>query len=80
MSATATGPKARPTLPPIWKMDCAIPFAPPDARRATFDDSGCSTDEPTPTKATDNNTAGKLLATESNSKPVSVKHMPTTNP
>ena len=44
--------------------------------RATFDDSGCSTDEPTPTNATDSSTSRKLSATDSNSRPDSVKHMP----
>ena len=57
-----------------------MPFAPPNASCATFEDSGCRTDEPTPTKATDNRTNGKLWATESSSSPVSVKHMPTTKP
>ena len=57
-----------------------MPLAPPEAMRATFDDSGCSTDEPTPTSATATSTKGKLSATDSNSRPASVKHMPTASP
>ena len=40
MKAAASGPTADPALPPTWKSDCASPCCPPDAIRATRDDSG----------------------------------------
>ncbi|KAG1079012.1 hypothetical protein G6F40_016483 [Rhizopus arrhizus] len=39
-SAASSGPSAEPTLPPTWKSDCARPWRPPEAMRATRDDSG----------------------------------------
>ncbi len=38
--AASSGPVAVPTLPPTWKMDCARPCRPPEAMRATREDSG----------------------------------------
>src|SRR5580693_5643520 len=38
--AAPTGPRADPTLPPTWNSDCASPGRPPEAMRATRDDSG----------------------------------------
>ena len=38
-------------LPPTWNTDCAKPYRPPEARRATRDDSGWNTAEPSPTMA-----------------------------
>ena len=40
MAAVSKGPMAEPVLPPTWKVDCAVPKRPPDARRATRDASG----------------------------------------
>ena len=40
MNAANSGPSAVPAFPPTWKSDCASPCWPPDARRATRDDSG----------------------------------------
>src|ERR1700720_377032 len=40
MNAASSGPVADPVLPPTWKIDCAAPCCPPDAMRATRDDSG----------------------------------------
>ena len=46
MNAASSGPSAEPTLPPTWNSDCARPCRPPDAMRATREDSGWNTDEP----------------------------------
>ena len=45
--------------------------------RATREDSGWNTEEPTPTSATAIRIAGKLEAVESSSKPLSENPMPT---
>src|SRR6266436_6681761 len=39
-NAARRGPSAEPALPPTWKSDCAIPCCPPEAMRATREDSG----------------------------------------
>ena len=39
-AAATNGPIALPVLPPTWNTDCARPWRPPDANRATRDDSG----------------------------------------
>ena len=49
----SNGPIALPALPPTWNTDCAMPYRPPDAARATRDDSGWNTAEPSPTSAAD---------------------------
>ena len=49
MKAAASGATAWPKLPPTWKTDCASPCRPPDAMRATREDSGWKTEEPSPT-------------------------------
>jgi hypothetical protein len=51
MNAASSGPIAEPVLPPTWNSDWAKPCRPPEAMRATRDDSGWNTDEPTPTSA-----------------------------
>jgi hypothetical protein len=38
--AASSGPMDEPTLPPTWNIDCASPWAPPEAMRATREDSG----------------------------------------
>ena len=38
--AASSGPMALPALPPTWKIDCARPWRPPEARRAMREDSG----------------------------------------
>src|SRR5713226_3867190 len=38
--AARSGPSAEPALPPTWKSDCAMPCCPPEAMRATREDSG----------------------------------------
>ena len=38
--AAKSGPIALPVLPPTWKIDWASPCCPPEAMRATRDDSG----------------------------------------
>src|ERR1700674_1981249 len=40
MKAASKGPSASPALPPTWKSDCAKPCCPPEAIRATREDSG----------------------------------------
>ncbi len=76
-SAASSGPSAEPALPPTWNTDCASPCWPPDAIRATRDDSGWNTDEPQPTSAAATSSIGKLDATDISSSPASVKPMPT---
>src|SRR5258707_757903 len=39
-SVASSGPNADPALPPTWNSDCAMPCCPPEAMRATRDDSG----------------------------------------
>ena len=48
MNAASSGPIAEPVLPPTWNSDCAKPWRPPDAMRATRDASGWNTEEPMP--------------------------------
>ena len=47
-AAAASGPNALPVLPPTWKNDCANPYRPPEAARATREDSGWKIDDPVP--------------------------------
>ena len=79
MSAARSGPTALPPLPPTWKMDCARPCWPPEARRAMREDSGWKMDEPVPTSAAASSTASKLPATDSSNRPHSVEPMPSTS-
>ena len=51
MKAASKGPTAWPTLPPSWNTDWARPCRPPDARRATREDSGWKIEEPIPISA-----------------------------
>ena len=51
MKAASSGPSAVPKLPPTWNTDCASPCCPPEASRATREDSGWNTDEPMPISA-----------------------------
>ena len=44
MKAASSGPIARPTLPPTWNTDWARPWRPPEASRATREDSGWKTE------------------------------------
>ena len=39
-NATISGPTAEPTFPPTWNSDWASPYWPPEAMRASRDDSG----------------------------------------
>ena len=75
-AAASSGPTALPVLPPTWKIDCASPGCPPEARRAMREDSGWNTDEPVPTRAAATSTVAKLGATDSSSRPHSVEPMP----
>jgi hypothetical protein len=50
-AAASSGPSAVPVLPPTWNSDCAMPCLPPEAMRATREDSGWKIDEPVPTRA-----------------------------
>ncbi len=76
-AAASSGPIALPTLPPTWNSDCASPCRPPEAMRATRDDSGWKIDEPVPTSAAASSSVPKLGATDISSSPTSVKPMPT---
>ena len=51
MKAASSGPAEEPRLPPTWKIDCASPCLPPEAMRATREDSGWNTEEPVPMSA-----------------------------
>ena len=53
MKAASSGPSDWPKLPPTWNSDCAKPWRPPEAARATRDASGWKIAEPTPISATD---------------------------
>ena len=59
MKAASSGPIADPALPPTWKSDCAKPCRPPEAIRATRDDSGWKIDEPMPTQPTATSTSAE---------------------
>ena len=54
MKAASSGPIAWPKLPPTWNSDCARPYRPPEARRATREDSGWKIAEPRPISAAPN--------------------------
>ena len=58
MNAATSGPIAEPVLPPTWNSDCASPCRPPDAIRATREDSGWKTAEPRPTSPADSSRPG----------------------
>src|SRR5262245_61026114 len=79
MKAASSGPVEDPKLPPTWKSDCANPCLPPDASRATREDSGWNTDEPMPTNATAIRIAAYVGATDNNSNPINVKAIPIGN-
>ena len=55
----------------------APPCCPPDAIRATRDDSGWNTDDPTPTSATASRIMPKRGANAKSSRPESVNPIPT---
>jgi hypothetical protein len=74
--AASSGPIAWPALPPTWNRDCARPYLPPEASRATRDDSGWKIDEPMPTSPAENSSIAKLCAWDSSSRPISVEPMP----
>ena len=74
--AAASGPTAEPALPPTWKSDCASPCCPPEAIRATREDSGWKTALPNPTIPADSSTIGKLPAAESRMSPTRVNVIP----
>src|SRR6187401_1655575 len=76
MNAASSGPVDAPALPPTWNNDWANPWRPPDASRATRDDSGWKMDDPMPTSATATRMMPKAGATDSSSRPRSVKPMP----
>ena len=63
INAASSGPMADPVLPPTWNSDWANsdwadPCNPPEAMRATRDELGGNTDEPTPTSAAANKIVG----------------------
>ncbi len=76
-AAATSGPSALPVLPPTWNSDCARPCCPPEAMRATRDDSGWKIDEPVPTSAAASSTIAKLGEYASRTRPDKVKVMPT---
>jgi hypothetical protein len=76
MNAASNRPIDEPALPPTWKSDCASPCCPPEAIRATRDDSGWNTAEPMPTIATAHRTMRKVGADAMRMSPTRVKVMP----
>jgi hypothetical protein len=74
--AASNGPEAEPTLPPTWKSDCAMPYRPPAAMRATREASGWNTAEPMPISAAARRIAGYEAARDMASSPTRVKPMP----
>ena len=76
MKAAKSGPVAEPALPPTWKIDCAKPCWPPEAMRATREDSGWKTDEPMPIMAAAARIMGKEEARDKTMSPMSVHPMP----
>src|SRR5258706_5887804 len=46
MNAARSGPSDDPVFPPTWNNDCANPCCPPEAIRATREDSGWNTADP----------------------------------
>ena len=75
-SAASKGPSATPAFPPTWKSDCARPCCPPEARRATRDDSGWNTDEPIPIRATEAIRTGYVDTREKRTSPTRVEAIP----
>src|SRR5215831_12187822 len=75
-NAASNGPDAEPMLPPTWKRDCASPYRPPAAMRATREASGWKTDEPIPMNMAANRMAGYVEARDINRRPTSVMLMP----
>ncbi len=76
MKTARRGPIAEPVFPPTWKNDWAKPCFPPEAIRATRDDSGWKTAEPMPISAAARSSKGKVGAIASNRRPTSVKTIP----
>src|SRR5215831_13524407 len=76
INAASSGPSDEPVLPPTWKSDCANPCRPPDAIRATREDSGWNTADPTPTSATESSTHPKAGAMESRIRPIIERVIP----
>ncbi len=58
-NAAISGASELPKLPPTWNSDCAKPCAPPEARRATREDSGWKIAEPIPSNAAPASTTSK---------------------
>src|SRR5664280_2505677 len=77
INAASKGPIDDPALPPTWNSDCASPCRPPEAMRATRDDSGWNTADPIPTSATAARTIAKLGADAIRISPTMVNVMPT---
>ena len=76
MNATNKGPIAVPAFPPSWKIDCAKPLFPPEAKNEILDDSGWNMEEPIPTKTTATITILKLDAYANVTIPANVNSIP----
>ena len=77
MKAASSGPMAEPALPPTWNTDCAKPWRPPEARRATREASGWKMAEPSPIRQAPSTRIGKLCAWASVSSPAAVESIAT---
>src|SRR5215475_335359 len=77
--APSSGPKDEPRLPPTWNNDCASPYWPPEAMRATRDDSGWKIDDPIPISPAAVKSIGKVGAADSSSNPRSEQDIEATS-
>src|SRR5215470_9372445 len=75
-NAASRGPEAEPTFPPTWNSDCARPYLPPAAMRATREASGWKTDEPIPISIAARRIRGYVDARDIRSRPTRVRLMP----
>ena len=78
-NAASSGPNDEPMLPPTWNSDCARPCRPPEAIRATRDDSGWKIDDPIPIRPAATRSIGNVEATDSSSRPTRENVMPITS-
>src|ERR1700704_6311439 len=77
--AASSGPSDDPKLPPTWNSDCASPCCPPDAMRATRDDSGWNTADPTPIKPAATRIVPRFAADDRSRMPTKDTPMPITS-
>src|SRR5882762_7474874 len=77
--AASSGPSDDPKLPPTCKSDCDSPCCPPDATRATRDDSGWNTADPTPMRPVATRMVPRFAADDRRRMPTSDTSIPITS-